>query len=56
MEEYEYEDEVGYDPEGGTSEGMYMGDAQPTAYDPFATYAAYPMSGMFMNGIGESRS
>lgn len=49
------ENELDYDPEMGESEGMYMGDMQPTAYDPFASGMKMPESGSFYFGIQESR-
>jgi hypothetical protein len=49
------ENELDYDSEMGASAGMYMGDAQATAYDPFASGMKMPESGSFYYGIDESR-
>jgi hypothetical protein len=49
------DNELDYDPEMGASEGMYVGDMQATAYDPFATMRKMPESGSFYFGIDESR-
>lgn len=49
------ENELDYDSEMGASEGMYMGDMQPTAYDPFASMMKMPESSSFYFGIDESR-
>ncbi len=51
----DYATDVGYDSDMGNSDGMYIGEQQPAAYDPFATYMTVPMSFSFYNSINESR-
>jgi hypothetical protein len=52
----EYAQDVMYDPNMGASDGMYIGEQQPAAYDPFATYMTVPMNVSFYSSISESRA
>lgn len=47
--------QLNYEPNVGMSYGMYVGDGQVTAYDPYASGQATPASYAFYSGIQESR-
>lgn len=52
---YENDNELNFEPNVGMSYGMYVGDAQVTVGDPFATYQHIPTSYAFYSGVNESR-
>jgi hypothetical protein len=50
------EQEVGFDPNAGQTDGLYYGESPSTVWDPFASYQTLPDSVYFSIGIEESRA